>query len=141
MTLQNLINYIGDSKLRDCSPLVKKNIKAARAAVSHFYTSSWLTNIDKFLRAIAWFKKITICSQNIDSSIQKSITSAMTSAIAPAVDAIQAKHKSKMLSLRKIIEKSLLFRDFPLFIPLPDPDAVAKAYFSTNSLPKAFNKR
>ena len=62
----------------------------------------------------------------MDSSIQQSIASAVMSAVTTAVAAIQTKHESEMLSLRKMIEKSLLLRDSPSTTPPPDPDASAK---------------
>lgn len=48
------------------------------------------------------------------------------SAVAIAVAIIQTKHKSEMLSLYKMIEKSLFFRDPPLTISLPNLDTSVK---------------
>lgn len=55
--------------------------------------------------------------------LQLLITSMMTFAVAKAVAAIKTKHGSKMLSLREMIEKSLILRDYSLTIPLPNLDA------------------
>lgn len=41
-----------------------------------------------------------------------------------------------MLSLREMIEKSLLFRDSPLTTPPPNPDASAKVFTPPNNPPK-----
>ena len=59
----------------------------------------------------------------MDSSLQQSIISVVTSAIATAVTAIQAKYDNEMLSLREIIEKSLLVRELPSMTPPLDYDA------------------
>ncbi len=72
----------------------------------------------------------------MDSSLQQSITSVVTSAVAIAVSSIQAKHESEMLSLREMIEKSLLLRESPSATPPPDPDASPKALPPADSLPK-----
>ena len=48
------------------------------------------------------------------------------SAVAIVVAAIQTKHESEMLSLREMIEKSLILRDSLLTTPPPNPDAFAK---------------
>ena len=109
----------------------KRKTRAATSASSCFYNSSWLTNADKFPKAVARLKEITANSQVMDSSLKQSITSAVISAVATAVADIQTKHESKMLSLREMIEKSLLLRKSP-----PEPDATPKAYPAANSHPK-----
>ncbi len=63
----------------------------------------------------------------MDFSLQQSIANAVTSAVATAVASIQTKHESEMLSLREMIEKSLLLRDSPSATPPPDPDATPKS--------------
>ena len=77
----------------------------------------------------------------MNSSFQQSITSAVTSAVATAVADIQAKHKYEMLSLRKMIEKSLLLRESPSATPSPDLDATPKAYLGRDSLLKTTTER
>lgn len=77
----------------------------------------------------------------MDSSIQQFITSAVTFAVTTAVAPIQTKHESKMLSLHELIKKSLLLSNSSSSTPLPDPDVVANAYPSTNSLSKASTER
>lgn len=65
----------------------------------------------------------------------------MTSTIAITVVAIQAKHDDNMLFLRKLIEKSLLLKDFfsaTLFFNL---DATAKISFFANILSKTLTKK
>ena len=77
----------------------------------------------------------------MDSSLQQSITSAVASAVATAVASIQAKRKSKMISLWEMIEKSLLLRESSFATPPPDPDATPKALSGSDSLLKASTKR
>lgn len=72
----------------------------------------------------------------MDSSLQQLITSAVTSVIAIAIASIQAKHDSEMLSLREMIEKSLLLRESPFATPLPNLDAAPKAHPVIDALPK-----
>ena len=80
-------------------------------------------------------------SQIMDSSLQQSISNAVSSAVAAAVAAMQAKHENEMLSLREMIEKSLLLRESPSSTPPPDPDATPKALPAGDSLPKASTER
>lgn len=54
---------------------------------------------------------------------------------------MQAKHKSKMLSLGEMIEKSLLLRESASATLFPNPDATPKALLGSNSLPKASIER
>lgn len=118
----------------------KRQTRAAREP-SPSYNPSWLTDADKFPEAISRFKKITANSKIMDSSLQQSIMSAILSAVATAVTSIQAKHESKMLSLREMIEKSLFLRESPPATPPPDPDATPKSLPTGDSLPKASTER
>ncbi len=77
----------------------------------------------------------------MDSSLQQLITSAVASAIATAVSSIQAKHDSEMLSLREMIDKSLLLRESSFATPPPNPDAAPKPHTSDDALPKASAER
>ena len=77
----------------------------------------------------------------MDSSLQQSITSAVASAVSIAVASVQAKHENEMLSLREMIEKSLLLRESPSAIPPPDPDATPKSPPAGDSLPKGSTQR
>ena len=54
---------------------------------------------------------------------------------------MQAKHENKILSLREIIEKSLLLRESPSPTPPPNPNAIPKALFAGDSLPKPSTER
>ena len=72
----------------------------------------------------------------MDFSIQQFIISTVTSAIATAIADIQAENESKMLSLREMIKKSLLFRESSL-----DSDATSKAHPGADSLPKTTIER
>lgn len=54
---------------------------------------------------------------------------------------IQAKHKSKMLSLQEMIEKFLLLRKSPFATLSPNPDTILKTFFDSDSLSKAFTER
>lgn len=121
--------------------VLKKKTRIALSTFSCFYNSSWLTNIDRFLKAIANFAEIIADSYTIDFFFQQLIVSVVTSAVAIAVASIQAKHKSKMLSLREMIKKSLLLRNSPSATPLPDPDAASKAHSGADLLPKSTTKR
>ena len=116
--------------------LPKRRTRTAKEA-SPSYDPSWLTDVDKFSAAVSRFEKITANSEIMDSSLQQSITSAVASAVATAVSSIQAKHESEMLSLREMIEKSLLLRESPSATPPPDPNATPKVFPSGDSLPKA----
>ncbi len=77
----------------------------------------------------------------MDISLQRSITSAILSIVATAVATIQAKYENVMLSLWKMIEKSLLLKESPSNTPPPDPDTTPKALFAGDSLPKASTER
>ncbi len=77
----------------------------------------------------------------MDSSLQQSISSAIVSIVATAVSSIQAKYETKILSLRKMIEKSLLLRESPSATPPPDPDATPKTLLGSDPLPKALTER
>lgn len=77
----------------------------------------------------------------MDSFLQQSIMSEVTSAVAIAVAAIQAKHENEMLSLRKMIGKSLFLKNSPFAISLLKPDAILKAQPGNDSLPKIRTKR
>lgn len=85
--------------------------------------------------------KIVTNSKIIDSPIQQFILNAVTFVIATAVATIQVKHKGEMLSLREIIQKSLLFRDFFLVTSLPNLDTAFKAYLGADFLSKALIER
>lgn len=77
----------------------------------------------------------------MDSSIQQFITSAILFIIAIAIAVIQAKHKDKMLSLYKMIKKSLLLKDSLAITSFFNPDAAFKPHFAINSLPEILTKR
>ncbi len=77
----------------------------------------------------------------MDSSLQQSITSAVTSAVATSVAAIQTKHENKMLSLREMIEKSLLSKESPSTTPPLNLNATPKAILGSDSLPKTTTER
>lgn len=77
----------------------------------------------------------------MDPTVKQSIASTVTSAVTVAIDVIQAKHKEEMLALQEMIKKSLLLKESPSAIPLPDPDATLKAHPGANSLPKTSTKR
>lgn len=65
----------------------------------------------------------------------------VTPTVTTAVVAIQTKHESEMLSLREIIEKSLLLRESPSTTTLSDPDVSLKAHPTIDSLPKNTTER
>lgn len=77
----------------------------------------------------------------MDSSLQQPIISVVTFAIVTVVAAIQAKQKSEMFSLREMIKKSLLLKEFSSATPSSDPEATPKAYPGANSLSKTITKR
>lgn len=87
-TLQDLGNFIATTKLKNSFSLVKRNTRAAKAAISRFYINSWLTNPDKFPQVVAWFKGITTHFQVIYSFIQQSIISVVASAVTIAIAVI-----------------------------------------------------
>ena len=142
-TLQELVDYVAATELINLPRLdvPKRKTRAVSSTSPHFYDSSWLTNTDKFPEAVARFAEIIADSHTMDSSLQQSIASAVTSAVARAVASIQAKHESKMLSLREMIEKSLLLRDSSSATPPPDPDATPKSPPGGDFLPKVSTKR
>ena len=80
-------------------------------------------------------------SQVMDFSLQQSISNAVSSAVAAAVAAMQAKHENEMLSLRKMIEKSLLLRESPSPTPPPDPDTTPKILPAGDPVAKASTER
>ncbi len=118
----------------------KRRTRTAREP-SPSYDPSWLTDADKFPKAVSRFEEIMANSKIMDSSLQQSITSAVSSAVATAVASIQAKHESEILSLREMIEKSLLLRESPSSTPPPDPDATPKSFPAGDSLQKASTER
>lgn len=61
--------------------------------------------------------------------------------VAIAVDAIQAKHKGKIFSLKEMIKKYLLLRESPSMTPLPDPNIAPKEHYTTDPLPKNTMKK
>ncbi len=141
--LQELVNRVAATEPVNPPRLdvPKRKTRAASSASSCFYNSSWLTNTDKFPEAVARFAEIIADSHTMDFSLQQLIASVVTSAVATAVSSIQAKYESKILSLREMIEKSLLLRDFPSATPPPDPDVAPKAHSGANPLPKSTTKR
>lgn len=122
-------------------PALSKRCTRAARGPSPFYDSSWLTNIDKFPAAVSRFNEILADFQVIDSSLQQFITTAVVSAVVTAIASIQTNHESKMLSLREMIEKSLLLRNSPSTTLTPDPDTALKVYPGANPLPKSTTKR
>lgn len=68
--------------------------------------------------------------------IQPSITQAVTSTITIAVTAIQAKYDDNILSLCKLIERSLLLKNLFSATLFSNLDVTAKSSFSINILPK-----
>lgn len=89
-TLQELVNCV--AAIGPINPplldVPKKRIKVAASASSRFYDSSWLTDTDKFPRAVAHFDKIISNSQIMDFSLQQSITSAVTSVFAIVITTV-----------------------------------------------------
>ena len=70
LILKKLVDCVAATKLIN-PPLVsisKKKTRVATSASSYFYNSSWLTNVNKFPRTVAYFDKITANSQIIDFS-------------------------------------------------------------------------
>lgn len=89
-TLQELVNRVAATEPinRPLISVSKRKTRVATSASSRFYDSSWLTDADKFPRAVACFDEITANSQIKDSSFQQFITGAVTSAVATAVATI-----------------------------------------------------
>lgn len=56
--------------------------------------------------------------------------------VATAIATIQAKHKAKMLSLREMIEKSLLLSESLSATPFLNPNIFSKVYSTSDFLPK-----
>ena len=142
-TLQELVNRVAATESINPPRLdiPKRKTRTALCASSRFYNSSWLINTDKFSEAVACFAEIIADYHTIDSSLQQSIASAVTFVVTTMVASIQAKHESEMLSLREIIEKSLLLRDSASATPPPDPDAAPKVRPGANPLPKSKTER
>ena len=142
-TLQELVDRVAATKPINLPRLDvrKRKTRAASSASSRFYDLSWLINTDKFPEAVARFVEIIADSHSMNSSLQQSIASAVTSTVATAVASLQAKHESEMLSLREMIEKSLLLRDSPSATPPPDPDTAPKAHPGADPLPKSTTER
>ncbi len=69
--LQELVNCVAAIELIDSLlfGISKRKTRAATSTSSCFYNSSWLTNADKFPKAVARLKEITANSQVIDSSL------------------------------------------------------------------------
>lgn len=65
----------------------------------------------------------------------------MTSAISTTIVAVQAKYDNNILSLRKLIEKSLLLKNFLFTTLFLNPDATFKTSFFANTLSKVLTKR
>ncbi len=120
--------------------LLKRHTRTAKEP-SPSYNPSWLTDADKFPAVVSRFEEITANSRVMDSSLQQSIANAVSSAMATAVAAIQTMHENEMLTLREMIEKSLLLKESPSATPPPDPDAAPKALSGADSLPKASAER
>ena len=142
-TLQELVDRVAATEPIN-PPRVdvpKRKTRTASSTSCRFYDSSWFTDTDKFPEVVARFAELIADTHTMDSSLQQSIASAVTSAFATAVASIQAKHKSEMLSLREMIEKSLLLRDSPSATPPPDLDATSKAPPGGEFLQKASTKR
>lgn len=117
-----------------------------RSASSLSYNISWLTNPDSFAQVVLRFQKIMAhmpsLLQAMDPSLEQAIASAVTSAVFTAVSTLQARHNDEMLSLRKMIEKSLLLNTAPpSSTPPSDSKASAKALISAEMPTKASTKR
>lgn len=115
--------------------LLKRHEKIAREP-SPAYDPSWVIDADKFSASVFYLEEITANFHVINSSLQQSITSVVSFTMATAVAAIETRHKNKMLALRKLIEKSLLLKEFPFANPAPDLDAAPKALPGADFLPK-----
>ena len=137
--LQTFVDYFVPPFLLERTP-PKQCTKTVKEPLLS-YDPSWLTDTNKFPEAVSRFEKITANSKIMDSSLQQSITSAVASAVSTAVASVQAKHKSEMLSLWEMIEKSLLLRESPSATPPSDPDATPKSLPAGDSLPKTSIER
>lgn len=136
--LQELVNYIAATKLINLflHNIHKNKSRVAVSIFSQFYNSYWLIDTNKFPKIIVYFKKLIADFWIIDSTIQQLITNVVIFVVVIAVTAIQTKYENKMLSLYKIIEKSLFLRDFPMTIPSPDHDTSAKMSTPPDNLTK-----
>lgn len=76
----------------------------------------------------------------MDLAVKKLIENSINYAVTIALDAINAKHKEKMLTLQKIIQRFLLLRKFFFSILLHNHNASLKTYSSTNFLIKITRK-
>lgn len=76
----------------------------------------------------------------MNSFLHKYIRSVMVSAVAMAVVDIQTKYKSKMLSLREMIEKSLLLKESFSTTSASNPNVSSKLFLPADLLSK-FTKR
>lgn len=110
--------------------IFNKKTKTVKTVFSCFYNNYLITNIDKFPRAVALFKKIVTHFDNIDLSIYQSIINMIRPDVAIAIVTIHVKHEGKMFSLYEMIKKSLLLQDFFSTTPLPNLDATLKVHFS-----------
>lgn len=63
------------------SSFSKRTTKVVRFAFPRFYNSFWLINVDIFPQAVIRFEEIVTCSQDMDFSIQQSITSMVMLAV------------------------------------------------------------
>ena len=89
-TLQELIDRVATTEPINPPHLdvPKRKTRTALCTSSRFYNSSWLTNTDKFLEAVACFAEIIADYHTMDSSLQQSIASAVTFAVAITVASI-----------------------------------------------------
>lgn len=76
----------------------------------------------------------------MDSVIQHSISSAITSAVIANITSAQTRHKKEMLTLRRMIEKTLLFRESGFSTFLSDPNASSKVFLPADLPSKAIEK-
>lgn len=77
----------------------------------------------------------------MNPSFEQSIVSMVISAIVIAIFAIQIRHNDNIVSLQKLIKKSLLLKDFLFATFSSDPDAIVKASLFTNIFLKTLVKR
>lgn len=94
------------------------------------YNVNWLINTNFYSNAISQFQELTsdVLPPAIDPVIQHLISNAVTSAIAAVMTSVQTKHKEEMLAIRKMIEKSLLLREFGSSTPPPDLNTSSKVF-------------
>lgn len=142
-TLQELIDRIAATKPINL-PLLdipKRKLRITASASSRFYDSSWLTDVDKFLEIVTHFEEIIANSQNIDFALKQSLSSVLIFAVVASVTSIHAKHNNEMLYLQRMIEKSLLIKEFFSATPPPNPDATPKVLPGNNSPSKTTLER